>query len=109
MIVSPVIQRASSEAKNTTGGPMSSGCPIRPSGVKARLFFPRTVGKSSRAEALGGHHSRVHRVHENVSVTEQHYTKSVDAVSKAAMAKVQKAFYAKLKTARRTKKQRHAA
>src|SRR6516165_10211287 len=31
--VSPVIQRESSEAKKTAAGPMSSGWPIRPSGV----------------------------------------------------------------------------
>ncbi len=40
--------------------------------------------------------------HANVTVTERHYTKSVDAVSQAAMRKVQKAFNAKIKKARRS-------
>jgi hypothetical protein len=86
IIVSPVIQRAHYEARNSTGLSMSSGCPIRPSGVKAGLFFPRTVGKSSRAEASGDHHSRVHRVRANVSVTEHHYTRSVDEIVRQARA-----------------------
>jgi len=34
-IVSPVIQRASSEARKATGRAMSSGCPARPRGVRA--------------------------------------------------------------------------
>ena len=38
--------------------------------------------------------------HADVSVTEKHYTKTVDAVSRAAMAKVEKAFAEKLKKAR---------
>jgi len=38
--------------------------------------------------------------HANVAVTEQYYTKSVEAVSRAAMAKVQKAFDAKIRKAR---------
>jgi integrase len=39
--------------------------------------------------------------HADVNVTERHYTKSVDAVSRAAMNKVQKAFASKMKQARR--------
>lgn len=38
--------------------------------------------------------------HADVAVTEKHYTKSVDAVSQAAMKKVQKALKAKMKRAR---------
>src|SRR5712692_1286852 len=38
--------------------------------------------------------------HANVAVTEQHYTKAVDAVSRAAMEKVQRAFNAKIRKAR---------
>jgi hypothetical protein len=38
-----------------------------------------------------------------VAVTEKHYTKSVDAVSRAAMKKVQKALAAKIKKARRSR------
>ncbi|HXO33547.1 MAG TPA: tyrosine-type recombinase/integrase [Candidatus Acidoferrales bacterium] len=41
--------------------------------------------------------------HANVAVTEKHYTKSVNAVSLAAMRKVQKAFNAKIKKARRSR------
>jgi hypothetical protein len=33
--VSPVTQRDSSDAKNTATGAISSGCPVRPSGVRA--------------------------------------------------------------------------
>jgi hypothetical protein len=32
-MTSPVIHRAASEARNTAMGPMSSGTPIRPSGI----------------------------------------------------------------------------
>jgi integrase len=39
--------------------------------------------------------------HANVGVTEKHYTKSVDAVSRAAMKKVQRVLAAKMKKARR--------
>jgi integrase len=38
--------------------------------------------------------------HANVAVTEQHYTKAVNAVSRAAMEKVQRAFNAKIRKAR---------
>jgi integrase len=40
--------------------------------------------------------------HADVSVTERHYTKRVDAVSRAAMRKVEKAFSSKVKKARRS-------
>jgi integrase len=42
--------------------------------------------------------------HANVAVTEKFYTKNVDAVSRAAMKKVQKALAAKMKKARRSRK-----
>ena len=39
--------------------------------------------------------------HADVNVTERHYTKSVDAVSQAAMKKLQQSLAAKMKKARR--------
>ena len=42
-IVSPVIQRASSDARNDTGGAMSSGCPARPNGVAATASFAKSL------------------------------------------------------------------
>ncbi len=44
--VSPVIQRPSSDARKTTGGPMSSGCPMRPRGVNSTLCF--SIGLSAK-------------------------------------------------------------
>ncbi len=41
--VSPVIQLASSEAKNTTAGAMSCGWPIRPSGVCASVCLRKSL------------------------------------------------------------------
>src|SRR4051794_35460813 len=42
-IVSPVIQRASSDARKETGGAMSSGCPTRPSGVAATAPLSKSL------------------------------------------------------------------
>ena len=42
-MVSPVIQRASSEARKETGGAISSGCPARPSGVVATAPFSKSL------------------------------------------------------------------
>jgi hypothetical protein len=42
-MTSPVIQRASSEARKTATGPMSSGSPIRPSGIWATVAASASV------------------------------------------------------------------
>ena len=42
-IVSPVIQPEASDARNTATDAMSSGCPRRPSGVRATIRFSNSL------------------------------------------------------------------
>ena len=43
--ISPVTHRASSDARNTATGAMSSGCPIRPNGVCCNICFSKSLPK----------------------------------------------------------------
>lgn len=80
---------------------------IRPALKKANIPWPGwhgfRRGLSTTLYELGTEAKTRQTIlrHANVSVTEQHYTKSVDSVSRAAMRKVQKALAAKMKRHRR--------
>jgi len=60
--VEPVIRPASSEARNTTQRPISSGSPSRPIGVVGRMLFLQHMLRHRLRRERGPDRSRIERI-----------------------------------------------
>lgn len=80
--VSPVIQAESEDAKKTTAGAMSCGCPIQPSGISASVYLRPSLENPCGVCTLRFHHARIDGIDADVARTQLFGKRLCDGINR---------------------------